>query len=133
MVSFSSALLLGLASVAQALRYDPAFTDYNLNTNQQATNPLDYSGERPGHKYTESPDNWRFPFYSIMPDRWVNGDPSNDNANGTVFEQDIQSTQLRHGGDIQGLIDSLDYIAGMGIKVSVFNPMSAIFPWTKLT
>lgn len=68
-----------------------------------------------------------------MPDRWVNGDPSNDNANGTVFEQDIQSTQLRHGGDIQGLIDSLDYIAGMGIKVSVFNPMSAIFPWTKLT
>lgn len=25
-------------------------------------------------------------------------------------------TQLRHGGDLQGLIDSLDYIAGMGVK-----------------
>ena len=26
--------------------------------------------------------------------------------------------QLRHGGDLQGLIDSLDYVQGMGIKAS---------------
>lgn len=105
------------APVAQALRYDPAYAEYNLNTNQQAVSPLDYSGERNGHTYHPSPDNWRFPFYTVMLDKWVNGDPSNDNANGTLFEQDIWSTQLRHGGDIQGLVDSLDYIQGMGIKV----------------
>ena len=110
-------LLLLAASIAQALRFDPALTKYNLNTNQQATNPLDYSGQRLGHQYHPSPDNWRFPFYTLFLDRFVNGDPSNDNANGTAFEQDIFSNQLRHGGDLQGLIDTLDYIQGMGIKV----------------
>jgi glycosidase len=27
-----------------------------------------------------------------------------------------RQTQLRHGGDLQGLVDSLDYLQGMGIK-----------------
>ncbi|EFQ32048.1 glycosyl transferase group 1 [Colletotrichum graminicola] len=111
-----SILLLVVAGLARALRYDPAFEEWNLNTNQQATNPLDYTGTRPGHDYTASPDNWRFPFYTVMLDRWVNGDPSNDNANGTLFEQDILGTQLRNGGDVQGLVDSLDYIQGFGIR-----------------
>lgn len=48
--------------------------------------------------------------------RLANGDPSNDNANGTVFEQDIHSNQYRHGGDIAGLRDSLDYLQGLRIK-----------------
>lgn len=54
-----------------------------------------------------------------MLDRFVNGDPTNDNANGTVFEHDLDETQLRHGGDIRGLMNSLDYIQGMGIKVAI--------------
>lgn len=112
-------LLLVVAGLACALRYDPAFEEWNLNTNKEATNPLEYTGTRIGHKYMPSPDNWRFPIYTVMLDRWVNGDPSNDNANGTLFEQDIWSTQLRHGGDVQGLVDSLDYIQGMGIKVNL--------------
>lgn len=117
-------LLLATAGLAGALRYDPAFEEWNLNTNKEATSPLDYTGTRIGHKYMPSPDNWRFPFYTVMLDRWVNGDPSNDNANGTLFEQDIWSTQLRHGGDVQGLVDSLDYIQGMGIKVLAVDPQS---------
>jgi len=47
----------------------------------------------------------------------VNGDPTNDNANGTIYEMDAQETQLRNGGDIKGLMNSLDYLQGMGIKV----------------
>lgn len=117
-------LLLVAAGLARALRYDPAFEEWNLNTNQEATDPLDYAGTRSGHKYMPSPENWRFPFYTVMLDRWVNGDPANDNANGTLFEQDVWSTQLRHGGDIQGLVDSLDYIQGMGIKV--LTPLSQV-------
>jgi len=113
----ATVLVLGLlASLATAARFDLAQLNYNLNTNLTATNPLDYWGERAGHTYQESPSSWRFPFYSLFLDRYVNGDPQNDNANGTVFEQDVMSTQLRHGGDIQGLVDSLDYIQGMGIK-----------------
>jgi alpha-1,3-glucan synthase len=123
-------LLAILAPLAQALQFDPAFVDYNLNQNQQATNPLDYSASRPGHTYFPSPDNWRFPFYSLFLDRYANGDPSNDNANGTVFEQDLTSNQLRHGGDLQGLVDSLDYIQGMGIK-GIYIAGSAFLnlPW----
>lgn len=56
------------------------------------------------------------PFYSFFLDKYVNGDPTNDDINGTKFETDFMQTQLRHGGDLQGLIDSLDYIQGMGVK-----------------
>ncbi|KAK5655969.1 hypothetical protein OQA88_5107 [Cercophora sp. LCS_1] len=109
-------LLTVLAAVAQGLRYDPAYVDYNLNQNQQATNPLDYSADRPGHSYFPSPEDWRFPFYTLFLDRLADGNPSNNDINGTVYEQDITSNQLRHGGDLQGLVDSLDYIQGMGMK-----------------
>ena len=66
---------------------------------------------------TVQPDNWRFPFYTLFLDRFVNGDPTNDNINGTVFEHDLDSNQMRHGGDLQGLLDTLDYLQGIGIKV----------------
>lgn len=113
---FASALLLALGGrVTHSLRYDANYKDYNLNTNPTAENPLDYSGIWEDHTFHKSPVNWRFPVYTLFLDRFVNGNPANDNANGTAFEQDITSTQLRHGGDLQGLIDSLDYIRGMGV------------------
>lgn len=113
-------LLLLLCVVVQALRFDPAYIDHNLNQNKEAVDPLDYSAERPGHTYFPSPKDWRFPFYTLFLDRLANGDPTNDDINGTVYEQDITSNQLRHGGDLQGLVDSLDYIQGMGMKVRAF-------------
>ncbi|KAK4539476.1 hypothetical protein LTR36_010912 [Oleoguttula mirabilis] len=105
-----------LATRVLCAPYDPRELDWNLNTNQQAQHPLDYSGVWEGHNYTESPENWRFPFYTLFLDRFVNGDPSNDDINGTSFEHDTTSNQLRHGGDLVGLADSLDYLQGMGIK-----------------
>ncbi|KAK5239066.1 hypothetical protein LTR16_012333, partial [Cryomyces antarcticus] len=105
-----------LASIATSLRYDPSEVDYNLNTNQDAIDPLDYTASWDGHTYQPSPENWRFPFYSFFLDRFVNGDPTNDNANGTAWEHDLMGTQLRHGGDMRGLQDSLDYLHGLGIR-----------------
>ncbi|KAJ5565716.1 hypothetical protein N7535_007354 [Penicillium sp. DV-2018c] len=96
--------------------YDEALTAYNINENQTATDPLDYWGEWPDHTYFPSPENWRFPVYTLFLDRFVNGDPTNDNVNGTLFEHDINSNQMRHGGDVAGLVDTLDYLQGMGIK-----------------
>lgn len=109
-------LWTALAIPAGAFKYDPDFVDYNLNTNQDATNARDYSGKWEDHVFNPSPSNWRFPFYTLFLDRFANGDPTNDNANGTVYEQEVLGTQLRFGGDVQGLVDSLDYIQGMGIK-----------------
>lgn len=111
-------LTLAISTLVHGLIYDPELVDYNLNTQQNATDPLDYWGQRDtkSFNYTPSPENWRFPVYTLFLDRWVNGDPTNDNANGTIYEQDPHSNQMRHGGDLQGLVDSLDYISGMGIK-----------------
>ena len=65
-----------------------------------------------------------------MLDRFVNGDPTNDNANGTAWEQDHYGTQLRHGGDVKGLQDSLDYIEGMGFKgIYLVGSPFINFPW----
>lgn len=110
--------LLCSTTFVHGLKYDASEEEYNLNANTTATDPLDYwITERSDHTYHKSPDNWRIPFYTVFMDRYVNGDPTNDNLNGTVFETDMMSTQIRNGGDLQGLVDSLDYIAGMGIKV----------------
>ncbi|QDS69285.1 hypothetical protein FKW77_002461 [Venturia effusa] len=111
MQAFLWVLLTFCAHVFGA-RYDASEVDFNLNQNQSATHPLDYYGEWSNHTYNKSPSNWRFPFYTLL----ANGDPLNDNANGTLFEQDILSNQFRHGGDVSGLLDSLDYLQGMGIK-----------------
>ena len=117
-------LLASAATLVQGLRYDPAYVKYNLNSNQEATDPLQYSASRPGHTYFKSPENWRVPFYTIFLDRLADGDPTNNDINGTVYEQDITSNQLRHGGDIQGLVDSLDYIQGMGERSSDDSKMT---------
>lgn len=111
-------LVLLFSGAAFALRYDPQELLYNLNTNETATDPLDYWGAWENHTFNPSPSNWRMPMYTLMLDRFANGDPTNDDANGTQYEHDLTQTQLRHGGDISGLQDSLDYLQGMGIKVS---------------
>lgn len=41
--------------------------------------------------FQPSPVNWRFPFYTLMLDRFINGDPSNDDANGTAWEHDLST------------------------------------------
>ena len=116
---WSSWLLLPLLiSTASSLRFDPGQVGFNLNENVTATDPLEYWGEWHNHTYFPSPKNWRVPFYTLFLDRYVNGDPSNDDANGTQYEHDVMSNQLRHGGDVRGLMDSFDYIEGMGIKVA---------------
>jgi alpha-1,3-glucan synthase len=112
-------VFLLLISAASTLRFDPEQVGFNLNENETATDPLDYWGEWTNHSFHPSPDNWRIPFYSLFLDRFVNGDPTNDDANGTQFEHDLTSNQMRHGGDVLGLIDSFDYIVGMGVKVCV--------------
>jgi alpha-1,3-glucan synthase len=109
-------LLISWAKAVSGLRYDASQSSWNLNQNVTATDPLDYWGKWTGHNYTESPSNWRVPFYTLLIDRFSNGDPTNDEANGTHFERDWMSNQFRVGGDARGLMNNLDYIQGMGIK-----------------
>lgn len=62
--------------------------------------------------------------YLIMPDRFANGDPSNDIVP-TMQQKGIYRDRIffRHGGDIQGVIDKLDYLQEMGITTLWLNPV----------
>lgn len=53
--------------------------------------------------------------YLIMPDRFANGDPSNDKTKLTAEKADRKNPDARHGGDLQGIMDHLDYLADLGI------------------
>ena len=63
--------------------------------------------------------------YLIVPDRFANGDAGNDlvEVKGTVQELDRSKMDVRHGGDIQGIIDHLDYIADLGVTTIWPTPM----------
>ncbi|KAK3716612.1 hypothetical protein LTR37_006242 [Vermiconidia calcicola] len=123
--------LASLSALISASWYDEAEVDWNLNVNQNAASPLEYSTSWHNHTYTPSPKNWRMPFYSFFLDRFVNGDPSNDNANGTAWEHDPTGSQLRHGGDLKGVVDSLDYLHGLGIRgIYLVGSMMINLPWS---
>lgn len=61
--------------------------------------------------------------YLITPDRFANGDPSNDNMPGYEDTANRSEPFGRHGGDIQGIIDNLDYIKSMGFTALWLNPV----------
>jgi glycosidase len=53
--------------------------------------------------------------YLLMPDRYVNGDPANDNTPDTAEKSDTSKDYGRHGGDLEGIRMSLDYLAELGV------------------
>ncbi len=61
--------------------------------------------------------------YLITPDRFANGDPSNDDINGYPDQVNRADKDGRHGGDLKGIIDHLDYIADMGFTALWLNPV----------
>ncbi len=61
--------------------------------------------------------------YLITPDRFVNGDPSNDNVASLTDKLNRNFPGGRHGGDIAGMIHSLDYIKDLGFTALWLNPL----------
>jgi neopullulanase len=61
--------------------------------------------------------------YLIMPDRFANGDPSNDNIQGMLEQTDRSQDYGRHGGDLKGVLDNLGYIKDLGMTAIWLNPI----------
>ncbi len=61
--------------------------------------------------------------YLVTPDRFANGNPANDNLPGMREKADRSNKGGRHGGDIAGLLQSLDYIRDMGFTALWVNPV----------
>lgn len=82
-----------------------------------------------------SPTHWEdLVTYQVMPDRFNNGDASNDFANiqigvgssqaNVAWTHDIFALpSFSHGGDLRGLIDRLDYLADLGVTLLYVNPI----------
>ena len=60
--------------------------------------------------------------YLLMPDRFVNGNPANDSVPG--YHQGVNRLDLgkRHGGDIEGVISKIPYLADLGITALWTTP-----------
>jgi glycosidase len=74
---------------------------------------------RPGRFQGFGPDDV---IYLAMPDRFANGDPSNDDPAKAPGLLDRSKGRYYHGGDLQGVIDRLPYLADLGITTVWLNP-----------
>jgi glycosidase len=61
--------------------------------------------------------------YLITPDRFVNGNPGNDEVPEMKEKPNRGDKDGRHGGDIQGIINSLDYLKELGFTAIWLNPV----------
>ncbi|BDU51304.1 alpha-amylase family glycosyl hydrolase [Haliovirga abyssi] len=62
--------------------------------------------------------------YFLMTDRFSDGDPSNNNGNNPAqYSADKSNWRKYFGGDIQGLINKLDYLKNMGITAVWVTPL----------
>lgn len=63
--------------------------------------------------------------YMVMPDRFADGNPGNNRVNAMRFPvgADRSNLNVRHGGDIKGIIDHLDYIDSLGVTAVWVNPV----------
>ncbi len=61
--------------------------------------------------------------YLIVPDRFADGDPSIDSTPDTAEKANREQPMGRHGGDIQGIMDHLDYIADLGATAIWCTPL----------
>ncbi|RRB07069.1 glycoside hydrolase family 13 protein [Larkinella rosea] len=62
--------------------------------------------------------------YLIMPDRFANGDPAND-AFPDMLDTKVDRSipHLRHGGDLQGITNHLDYLQELGVTAVWMTPV----------
>ena len=61
--------------------------------------------------------------YLITPDRFADGNPANDNVRGYADKVNRKKPDSRHGGDIKGIIDHLDYLEKLGVTAIWINPL----------
>lgn len=62
--------------------------------------------------------------YLLMPDRFANGHTENDQLDElSAYKVDRNDPNARHGGDLKGIADHLDYFADLGVTALWFTPI----------
>ncbi len=125
---FKTPLLLGLVS---ALALSACIPDAVANTASATAAPLAQKDAIYGREAGLSGVRERLPrdeiIYFVLPDRFANGDSSNDRGGITGDRldhgYDPSHKGFYHGGDLKGLTAKLDYLEGMGITAIWFAPI----------
>ncbi len=86
-------------------------TSFRYNLEAHRANPAGFSS--------------RDVLYLIMPDRFADGDPTNDQSS-----FDRSNPHAYHGGDIEGIIDHLDYLQELGVTALWLTPILQNDPHT---
>src|SRR5258706_3488957 len=61
--------------------------------------------------------------YLIMPDRFANGDPANDEPAEAPGSHDRSKARAYHGGDLRGIREHLDYLKDLGVTTLWLTPI----------
>src|SRR5712675_1608029 len=61
--------------------------------------------------------------YLIMPDRFANGDPANDEPAEAPGSHDRAKARAYHGGDLRGIHEHLDYLKDLGVTTLWLTPI----------
>ena len=61
--------------------------------------------------------------YLIMPDRFANGDPTNDEPADALGSHDRSKPRAYHGGDLRGIREHLDYLKELGVTTLWLTPI----------
>ena len=107
-----------IAEDAKAGDYTLRFTDGRRKYDVKYTIAERKEGSRERESFTTADF-----VYLIMPDRFANGNPDNDSTDDTVEKVQRSNPGRRHGGDLQGMIDHLDYIADLGATAIWSTPL----------
>lgn len=106
----------------------PGFKDIRIaNVSRKESYSIQYElkkrREGNGTKYAQGVRSSDF-IYLLMPDRFSNGDESNDRIAG-MRDQTLNRDSMyhRHGGDIQGVINHLDYLQELGVTTLWMTPV----------
>lgn len=63
--------------------------------------------------------------YLVMPDRFADGDTTNNQPSGLRNQAKVnrENLNMRHGGDLAGILRHIDYIDSLGVTAVWFNPV----------
>ena len=61
--------------------------------------------------------------YEIVPDRFADGDPLNDQPAGSSGSHDRSKASAYHGGDLRGIEQHLDYLKNLGVTTLWLTPI----------
>ena len=109
---------VAVAADAQAGTYKLRFSDGKRNYDYEYVIAERKEGSRERTSFTTADM-----VYLIMPDRFANGNPDNDSTEDTAEKAQRSIPGRRHGGDLQGMIDHLDYIADLGATAIWSTPL----------